>query len=46
MFGDFLNIPVVTLEFSGVVFIVVFVREGRAGGGGLAFFRTNLLLFD
>ena len=34
MFGDFPNIPVVTQEFSGVVFIVVFVREGRAGGGG------------
>ena len=33
-FGEFLNIPVVTQEFSGVVFIFFFVREGRAGGGG------------
>ena len=44
-FGEFLNIPVVTQEFSGVVFIFFFVREGRAGGGQ-AFFRTNLLFFD
>ena len=46
-FGEFLNIPVVTQEFSGVVFIFFFSFEKEELGEGVRlFFRTNLLFFD
>ena len=44
-FGEFLNIPVVTQEFSGVVFIFFFVREGRAGGGSGFFSNKSFILW-